>query len=86
MCGPRLTLGNRPFWILYLQNLSCVATPNILFYITASAIMQDFRDNEKKIKNGHHLAILDFIPAKFIGYPCMRPMFCFIFMVQVFFF
>ena len=30
------------------------------------------------------MAILDFIPAKFIGYPCTRPIICFIFMVQVF--
>ena len=34
-----------------------------------SAIMQDFRDNEKK--NGRLAAILDFISAKFyMGYPC----------------
>ena len=37
-----------------------------------SAIMQDFRDNEKKI-NGRLAAILDFIIAKFVmGYPCAR--------------
>ena len=45
----------------------------VLFYITALAIMQDFRDNEKKtIKNDRQLAILDFISAKFVmGYPCV---------------
>ena len=39
-----------------------------------SAIMQDFRDNEKKQNlNGRLAAILDFITAKFVmGYPCVR--------------
>ena len=38
-----------------------------------SAIMQDFRDNEKKNVNGRLAAILDFITAKFVmGYPCVR--------------
>ena len=47
--------------------------------VNRSAIMQDFRDNEKKIKNGRLAAILDFISAKFVmGYPCVRPyiLFC----------
>ena len=38
-----------------------------------SAIMRDFRDNEKKKFNGGLAAILDFISAKFVmGYPCVR--------------
>ena len=46
-----------------------------LFYITAFAIMQTFRDNEKKtIKNDWQSAILNFIYAKFVmGYPCESP-------------
>ena len=37
--------------------------------VDRSAIMQDFRDNEKKLA-----AILYFISAKFVmGYPCVRP-------------
>ena len=38
--------------------------------VDRSAIMQDFRDNEKKtIKNGRVAAIFDFIRAKFVmGY------------------
>ena len=48
-----------------------------------SAIMQDFRDNEKK--NDRLAAIWDFITAKFVlGYPCVRHYICFIFMVQLF--
>ena len=42
-----------------------------------SAIMQDFRDNEKK-KVGRLAAILNFISAKFVmRYPCVRPYFLF---------
>ena len=38
-----------------------------------SAIMQDFRDNEKKKLKGRLAAILDFITAKFVMvYPCVR--------------
>ena len=38
-----------------------------------SAIMQDFRDNEKKFKNGRLAAILYFITAKFVmGYSRVR--------------
>ena len=38
-----------------------------------SAIMQDFRDNERKKLNSRLVAILDFITAKFVmGYPCVR--------------
>ena len=38
-----------------------------------SAIMQDFRDNEKTYLNDQLAAILDFISAKFVmGYPCVR--------------
>ena len=38
--------------------------------MTALAIMQHFRDNEKK--NVSQSAILDFISAKFtMGYPCV---------------
>ena len=38
-----------------------------------SAIMQDFRDNEKQKLNGRQSAILDFITAKFVmGYSCAR--------------
>ena len=41
--------------------------------VHGSAIMQDFRDNEKKKLNGRLAAILDFITAKFVmGYPCVR--------------
>ena len=37
-----------------------------------SAIMQDFRDNEKKL-NGRLVAVLDFITVKFVMcYPCVR--------------
>ena len=37
-----------------------------------SAIMQDFRHNERKYLNGRLAAILDFITAKFVmGYPCV---------------
>ena len=47
----------------------------VLFYMTTSAIVQEFRDNEKKtIKNYRQLAILDFISAKFVmGCPCVSP-------------
>ena len=40
-----------------------------------SAIMQDFRDDEKKtIKNSRLATIWDFISAKFVmSYPCARP-------------
>ena len=49
-------------------------TSQVLFYITALAIMQDFRDDEKIFLNDRQLAILDFISAKFvIGYPCVSP-------------
>ena len=38
-----------------------------------SAIMQDFRNNEKKKLNGRLAVILDFITAKFVmRYPCVR--------------
>ena len=38
-----------------------------------SAIMQDFRDNEKKNLKGRLAAILDFVTAKFVmGYPHVR--------------
>ena len=38
-----------------------------------SAIMQDFRDNEKKKFTGRLAAILNFIIVKFVmGYPCVR--------------
>ena len=49
-----------------------------------SAIKQDFRDNEKKIKM--RLRILNFISAKFVmGYPCARLYILFhIHMVQLF--
>ena len=41
--------------------------------VHSSAIMQDFRDNEKTNLNGRLAAILDFITAKFVmGYPCVR--------------
>ena len=41
--------------------------------VHSSAIMQDFRDNEKTNLNGRLSAILDFITAKLVmGYPCDR--------------
>ena len=41
--------------------------------VDRSAIMKDFRDNEKKCLNGRLPAISDFITAKFvIDYPCVR--------------
>ena len=44
------------------------------FQVDRSAIMQDFKDNGEKNKNGRLAAILDFISAKFVmGYPCVRP-------------
>ena len=35
--------------------------------VHSSAIMQDFRDNEKKNLNGRLAAILDFKTTKFVG-------------------
>ena len=55
---------------LNLQKMSCVVffvTPDILFYITDLAIMQDFRDNEKKtITNDRQSLISDFISNTFV--------------------
>ena len=47
----------------------------VLFYSTASAIMEEYDIMRKKtIKNGLQSAIFDFIPAIFVlSYPCVRP-------------
>ena len=50
-----------------------------------SAIMQNFRDNEKKNLNGPLAAIMDFIIAKLSWVILVWDItFCFIFMVQLF--
>ena len=42
--------------------------------VDRSAILQDFRNNEKKKFNRRLVAILDFISAKYLmGYHCVRP-------------
>ena len=41
--------------------------------VHSSAIMQDFRDNEKTNLNGRLAAILNFKTTKLVmGYPCVR--------------
>ena len=67
-------------WIIWESNVtknSMVLSDGYVKYEEAevhrSAIMQDFRDKEKKNYNGRLAAFLDFITAKFVmGYPCVR--------------